>query len=177
MPACTRSAIALCTDVFVADDSAATARRTGVVPRPAKLTGQLVLALVPCGTWREGKTPLAHLAAQGTPWRQPVAVAPAAMQQRLHTPALAWLQDRLREGLATLHGLTPVGEEGLCAALCNVSIADSPGLELLAALHTTLPGAGGSAATAGATRQAVWDSTSRLVAQCALTPWNISAQR
>ena len=40
MPAGTRSAIAMLTDFFVADDIEATARRTGFVQRTSKITGK-----------------------------------------------------------------------------------------------------------------------------------------
>ena len=94
MPAGTRRAIAMFTDFFAAADLEATARRTGFVQRTAKITGTLLLALVPVGTGREGQTTLAHLAAKGTPWCQPGAVSPEAMPQRMHQKALAFLQDR-----------------------------------------------------------------------------------
>ena len=84
MPAGTRRAIAMFTDFFAAADLEATARRTGFVQRTAKITGTLLLALVPVGTGREGQTTLAHLAAKGTPWCQPGAVSPEAMPQRMH---------------------------------------------------------------------------------------------
>src|SRR5439155_11634960 len=93
MPAGTRRAIAMFTDFFAAADLEATARRTGFVQRTAKITGTLLLALVPVGTGREGQTTLAHLAAKGTPWCQPGAVSPEAMPQRMHQKALAFLQD------------------------------------------------------------------------------------
>src|SRR5256885_9853984 len=84
MPACTRSAIAMLTDFFVADDIEATARRTGFVQRTSKITGKLFLALVTFGTWSEGKTTLAQLAAKGTQLRQPVEVSPEALHQRMN---------------------------------------------------------------------------------------------
>ena len=177
MPACTCSAIAMCTDFFVADDSEAPARRTGFVQRTSKSTGNLFLALVTFGTWSAGKTTLAQLAAKGTQWRQPVEVSPAAIPQRMNKQALAFLQDRLRQVLAKLHSLTPVGDDGLVSAFGNVYLTDSTGFELPEALPKTFPGAGGSAAQAGATMQAVWDYTSRLLDHCALTPWNIPDQR
>ena len=84
MPACTRSAIAMLTDFFAADDIEATARRTGFVQRTSKITGKLFLALVTFGTWSEGKTTLAQLAAKGTQLRQPVEVSPEALHQRMN---------------------------------------------------------------------------------------------
>ena len=88
MPAGTRSAIAMLTDFFAADDIEATARRTGFVQRTSKITGKLFLALVTFGTWSEGKTTLAQLAAKGTQLRQPVDVSPEAMHQRMNKKAL-----------------------------------------------------------------------------------------
>ena len=177
MPAGTRSAIAMVTDFFAADDLEATARRTGFVQRTSKITGKLFLALVTFGTWSEGKTTLAQLAAKGTQWRQPVEVSPEALHQRMNKQAMAFLQDMLRQVLATLQSLTPVGDDGLFAAFHKVSIPDSTGFALPDALHKTFPGAGGSAAKAGAKMQAVWDYTSSLFDHFALTPWNSPDQR
>jgi hypothetical protein len=157
MPAGTRSAIAMFTDFFAADAIEATARRTGFVRRTSKITGKLLLALVTCGTWREGQTTLAQLAAKGTQWRQPVEVSPEALPQRMHKQALAFVQDRLRPVLAKLPALPPVGDEGLFAAFHTVYLTDSTGFALPDALHKTFPGAGGSAAKAGAKMHAVWD--------------------
>jgi hypothetical protein len=62
---------------------------------------------------------LAQLAAQGTQLRQPVEVSPEAMHQRMHKKAIAFLLDMLRQVLATLQSLTPVGDDGLFAAFCS----------------------------------------------------------
>src|SRR5712692_8406466 len=177
MPAGTRSAIAMLTDFFVADDIEATARRTGFVQRTSKITGKLFLALVTFGTWSEGKTTLAQLAAKGTQLRQPVEVSPEAIHQRMNKKAIAFLQDMLRQVLGKLQSLTPVGDDGLFAAFTKVYLADSTGFALPDALQKTFPGAGGSAAKAGAKIQAVWDYKSSLFAHFALTPWNIPDQR
>ena len=177
MPAGTRSAIAMLTDFFAAADIEATARRTGFVQRTSKITGKLFLALVTFGTWSEGKTTLAQLAAKGTQLRQPVEVSPEALHQRMNKQALAFLQDMLRQVLAKLQALTPVGDDGLFAAFHKVYIPDSTGFALPDALHKTFPGAGGSAAKAGAKIQAVWDYKSSLFDHFALTPWNIPDQR
>ena len=177
MPACTRRAIAMVTDFCAADDSEATARRTGVVQRTSTITGKLLLARVTFGTWSEGKTTLAPLAATGTPLRQPVEVSPEAIHQRMHKKALAFLPDRLRQVLAKLHSLTPGCEEGRFSALCHVYLADRPGFERPEERHQTCPGAGGRAAKAGAKIHAVWDDKSRLLDHVALTPWHIPDQR
>src|SRR2546428_2506683 len=176
MPACTRSAIAMLTDFFVADDIEATARRTGFVQRTSKITGKLFLALVTFGTWSEGKTTLAQLAAKGTQLRQPVEVSPEALHQRMNKKAIAFLQAMLRQVLGKLQSLTPVGDDGLFAPFTKVYLADSTGFALPDALQKTFPGAGGSAAKAGAKIQAVWDYKSSLFAHFALTPWNIPDQ-
>jgi len=177
MPAGTRSAIAMLTDFFVADDIEATARRMGFVQRTSKITGKLFLALVTFGTWSEGKTTLAQLAAKSTQLRQPVEVSPEAIHQRMNKKAIAFLQDMLRQVLGKLQALTPVGDDGLFAAFTKVYLADSTGFALPDALHQTFPGAGGSAAKAGAKIQAVWDYKSSLFDHFALTPWNIPDQR
>jgi Transposase DDE domain len=165
------------TDFFAADDIEATARRTGFVQRTSKMTGTLLLALVTFGAWSEAKTTLAQLAATATQLCHPVAVSPEAIHQRMNTKALAFLQDMLRQTLATLQSREPGCADGLLPAFTNVSIADSTGFELPHALHKTFPGAGGRAAKAGAKIQAVWDDTSSLVGHFALTPWNIPDQR
>ena len=177
MPAGTRSAIAMLTDFFVADDIEATARRTGFVQRTSKITGKLFLALVTFGTWSEGKTTLAQLAAKGTQLRQPVEISPEALHQRMNKKAIAFLQDMLRQVLGKLQSLTPVGDDGLFAAFTKVYLADSTGFALPDTLQKTFPGAGGSAAKAGAKIQAVWDYKSSLFDHFALTPWNIPDQR
>jgi len=63
------------------------------------------------GTWSEGKTTLAQLAAKGTQLRQPVEVSPAAIHQRMNKKAIAFLQDMLRQVLAQLQSLTPVCDD------------------------------------------------------------------
>src|SRR5712671_7391547 len=173
MPAGTRSAIAMLTDFFAAADIEATARRTGFVQRTSKITGKLFLALVTFGTWSEGKTTLAQLAAKGTQLRQPVAVSPEAIHQRMNKKAIAFLQDMLRQVLGKLQSLTPVGDDGLFAAFTKVYLADSTGFALPDALQKTFPGSGGSAAKAGAKIQAVWDYKSSVFGHFVLTPWNI----
>ena len=95
----------------------------------------------------------------------------------MNKKALAFLQDMLRQVLAKLQSLTPVCDDGLFSAFCKVYIADSTGFELPEELHKTFPGAGGSAAKAGAKIQAVWDYKSSLFDHFALTPWNIPDQR
>jgi len=95
----------------------------------------------------------------------------------MNKKAMAFLQDMLRQTLAKLPSLEPVCDDGLFPAFTKVYIADSTGFELPHDLHKTFPGAGGSAATAGAKIQAVWDDKSRLFSHWALTPGNIPEQR
>ena len=165
------------TDFFAADDIEASARRTGFVQRTSKIRGQLFLALVTFGAWSEAKTTLAQLAAKGTQLSPQVDSSPEALHQRMHKKALAFLQDMIQQTLAKLQALDPVCDDGLFPAFTTVSIADSTGFELPEELPKTFPGAGGSAAQAGATMQAVWDDKSSLFGHCALTPWNIPEQR
>ncbi len=82
------------------------------------------------GAWSEAKTTLAQLAAKVTQLRQPVDVSPEAIHQRLNKKAMAFLQDMIRQTLATLHSLDPVCDDGLFPAFTNVYIADSTGFEL-----------------------------------------------
>ena len=129
------------------------------------------------GAWSEAKTTLAHLAAKVTQVSQPVDISPEAIPQRLNKKAMAFLQDMIRQTLAQLHALDPVCDDGLFPSFTKVYLADRTGLALPEARHKTFPGAGGSAAKAGATMQAVWDSKSSLFGHFALTPWNIPDQR
>ena len=162
---------------FAPDDIDATARRTGFVQRTATLPGTLCRALMTCGAWREAPPTLAQLAAKVSHWSQPVDLSPAAIQQRLNQNALAWLQDLSCQALAQLHALAPGCAEGLVPSFTKVDRAESPGGALPAARHKTVPGAGGRAAQAGATRQAVWDETRSRFGHLALPPWHIADQR
>ena len=83
----------------------------------------------------------------------------------------------IRQTLAKLQALDQVCDDGLFPAFTKVYIADSTGFALPDDLHKTFPGAGGSAAKAGAKMQAVWDYKSSLFGHFALTPWNIPDQR
>jgi hypothetical protein len=177
MTACTRRAVAMVPDCFSSDDIEATARRTGFVQRASKMTGQLFLALVTFGAWRDAHTSLAQWAAQVTQLDEQQAVSPAAISQRMPQSALAFLQDLLSPALAKVHALTPVCDAALCPACPKGYLAESRGFELPNTFHALLPGAGGSAAQAGATMQAVWDEKSRLVEHWALPPGTIPEQK
>jgi hypothetical protein len=90
--------------------------------------------------------------------------------------ALAFLQDLLRQALAKVQSVEHVCDDGLFTDFPKVYLAESTGFALPDSLHDLLPGSGGSAATAGATIQAVWDYKSSGFGPCALTPWNIPDQ-
>jgi hypothetical protein len=164
------------TDFFASDAIAAAARRTGFVKRASTLTGTLFLALVTFGAWSDAPTTLAQWAAKVTQWDEQVEVSPEAIPQRMHQRALAFLQDLLRQALAKVHAVEKVCADGLCPAFPKVYLAERTGCALPDSLHELFPGSGGSAATAGAKRQAVWDYQSSGFGHGALTPWNIPAQ-
>jgi hypothetical protein len=141
------------------------------------MTGKLFLALVTVGTWSEANTTLAQLAAKVTPLDTHVDVSPEAIHQRMHKKAMAFLQDMIRQALATVPSMERGCDDGLFTHFTNVYIADSTGFERPEALHKTFPGSGGSAAQAGANIQAVWDYPSSGLGHFALTPWNIPDQK
>src|SRR4029453_700479 len=97
MTACTRSAFAMFTDCFSADDLEATARRTGFVKRTSKITGKLFLALLTFGGGSDTKTTLAQLAAQVTQVGDQQEISAEALQQRMNKRAIACLQDLLQQ--------------------------------------------------------------------------------
>ncbi len=103
--------------------------------------------------------------------------APEAIYQRMNKRALAFLQDLIRQALAKVQALEKVCDDGLFTSLTKVYLADSTGFGLPDSLHDLFPGAGGSAAKAGAKMQAVWDYKSSVFGHCALTPWNIPDQK
>jgi len=103
--------------------------------------------------------------------------APAALQQRRHQRALAVLPAMRHPALANGPAVAPGGQAGLCPDFAKVSRAARTGWARPDRLHALWPGSGGSAATAGATIQAVWDSQTRGVGHGALSPWTRPAQR
>jgi len=165
------------TDFFASDDIEAAARRTGFVKRTSKLTGKLFLALVTFGAWSDATTTLAQLAAKATQLDEQVEVSPEAIHQRMNQRALAFLQDLLRRALAKVQAGEKVCDDGLFTDFTKVYLADSTGFALPDSLHELFPGSGGSAATAGAKIQAVWDYKSSVFGHLALTPWNMPDQR
>jgi Transposase DDE domain len=176
MTACTRSAVSMLTDFFASDDVEATARRTGFVKRASNITGKLFLALVTFGSWSDANTTLAQLAAKVTQLGAQREVSPEAIHQRMNKSALTFLQDMIRQALARIQSLEHVCDEGLFTDFTKVYLADSTGFALPDSLHDLFPGSGGSAATAGAKIQAVWDYKSSAFGHFALTPWNIPDQ-
>src|SRR5262245_52290969 len=177
MTPCTRSAVSMLTDFFASDAIEAAARRTGFIKRTSKLTGKLFLALVTFGTWGDATTTLAQLAAKVTQLDEQVEVSPEAIHQRMNQRALAFLQDMLRQALAKVQAVEHVCHDGLFTDFPKVYLADSTGFALPDSLHELFPGSGGSAATAGAKIQAVWDYKNSVFGHFALTPWNIPDQR
>jgi Transposase DDE domain len=171
------SALTMLTAFFSAEHIAAAARQTGVVQRTSNMTGHIFLALVTFGVGGDAKTTLAPLAANVAQLRQPVAVSPEAIDQRMNQRALAFLPELIRQALAKLQSCQAVYEEHLFPPFARVHLADSTGFELPERVKHTFPGSGGSAAPAGATLQLLWDYKSRVLHHCALTPWHIPAQK
>src|SRR5438876_1479111 len=109
----TPSALAMLTEFFAADDIETTARRTGFVKRASKITGKIFLALMTFGSWSDAKTTCAQLAAKVAQVDEHVQVSPEAIHQRMNKPALAFLQDMLRQALAKVQTVEKVCEDGL----------------------------------------------------------------
>lgn len=164
------SAVARLTEFFSADHSEAAARRTGCVPRAAHMTGNLLLALVPFGVGSAAKTTLAQGAAQGAQGGAQGQVAPAASPQRRNKGARAFLRARSRTAVEKLPSCQTGGAAHLCAYCTQVPIADSTGCGLPDSRPPAFPGAGGSAAQAGAKMPLVGDDQRGTVDPCALTP-------
>jgi hypothetical protein len=169
----TPSALTMLTTFFSADAIETAARQTGFVKRTSKITGKLFLALMTFGLWSDAKTTLAQLAAKAAHILEPLEVSPEALHQRMHKPAVAFLQEMIRQAFAHMRTLDPQCDDGLFAAFPKVHVADSTGFGLPDTLKDTFPGAGGSAAPAGAKIQLVWDYRSGCFEHFALTPWII----
>jgi hypothetical protein len=167
------SSLTMLTEFFAAEQIAAAARRTGFGQRASKITGNIFLALLTFGAWRDAKTTCAQLAAKVPQLDEPIDVSPAALYPRMHTRAHAFLQEKSQHALATPPAIASGGEDVFCAAFPQVYRADSTGFALPDSLKDTLPGSGGSAAQARAKMQAVWDYQSRRLDHCARPAWNI----
>lgn len=173
----TLSTLAMLTEFFSSEHIEAAARQTGFVKRASKITGKIFLTLVTFGGWSDAKTTFAQLAAKVTQCVEHLEVSPEAIYQRMHKRAHAFLQEMIQQAFATIHAGTQGCDDGLFASFAKVHIADSTGFELPESLKDSFPGSGGSAATAGAKIQAVWDYKSSTFAHFALTPWNIPDQK
>ena len=171
------SVLAMLTEFFSAEQIEATARRTGFVRRTSKITGKLFLALVTFGSWSDATTTLAQLVAKATQLGGQVAVSPEALYQRMNKHAHAFLREMIRFALAKLQACEPRCDVSLFAPFARVHLADSTGFALPDSLKETFPGAGGSAAQAGAKIQLVWDYKHSIFTHFALTPWNIPDQK
>jgi hypothetical protein len=161
------------TEFFATDQIEASARRTKFVQRASKITGKLFLALVTFGRWSMPKTTVAQLAAKAAQLDVPVAITPAALQQRMTDRAVAFLREVLQTAFVQLHAVGTVCEDGLFAAFGRVHIVDSTGFGLPESLKGEFPGAGGSGSKAGAKIQLVWDYKSQTFEHFALIPWNV----
>ena len=171
------SALAMLTEFLSAEQIEATARRTGFVQRTSKITGTLFLTLITFGSWSDAKTTLAQLAAKATQLGTQVVVSPEALYQRMNTRALTFLRELICTALAKLQSCAHVCDESLFAPFARVHVADSTGFGLPDSLKDTFPGAGGSAAQAGAKIQLVWDYKQSVFTHFALMPWNIPDQK
>ena len=83
----------------------------------------------------------------------------------------------IRTALAKIQTCAHVCDESLFAPFARVHIADSTGFGLPDSLQDTFPGAGGSAALAGAKIQLVWEYKQNVFSHFALIPWNIPDQK
>jgi hypothetical protein len=161
------------TEFFSADQSEASARRTKVVHRAAKITGKLVLALIPFGRWSAAKTTVPQLAAKAAQLDTPVDITPEALAQRMTARAVAFLQELLQTAFVKLPTGDMICEEGIFAPFPRVHIADSTGFGLPESRKQEFPGAGGSGSKAGAKSPLVWEYKSHTFDHCALSPWNV----
>lgn len=169
----TSGVLPMLTEFFSTREIETTARRTGFVKRTSKITGKIFLALVTFGVWSDAKTTLGQLATKATQLGEPLEVSPEAIHQRMNGRAVAFLQELIRQALGKVQGLKRLCEDGVFAAFTKVYLADSTGFGLPPSLQDLFPGAGGSAAKAGAKIQAVWDYKSSMFGHFALTPWNL----
>jgi hypothetical protein len=171
------SALAMLTACLSAEPMEATARRRGVVQRPSNMTGTLLLTRITCGSWSDAKTTVAPWAATATPLGTPVVGSPEAVYQRRHQRARTVLRELIRTAWATRQSGAQVCDERLLAPLARVHLAESTGVGLPDRLTDTCPGAGGSAAPAGAKMPRGWDDQQRVCTHVALRPWKIPDQQ
>jgi hypothetical protein len=165
------------TEFFTSDTIEQTARRTGFVRRRSTITGKIFLALVTFGLWSNAQTTLSQLAAKMRRFGAHQSVSGEAIHQRMNKRAMAFLEDLMQQALAKIQGLEYPCDDGVFAFFRNVCIADSTGFGLPQCLAKLFPGSGGSASSAGAKIQLVWDYKQSLLAHFALTPLNLPDQK
>jgi hypothetical protein len=111
---------------------------------------------------------LGQLAAKAAQLPTPVAISPAALQQRMNRRAVAFLRALLQQAFAQLPMGTIVCDTELFAPFTAVHIAESTGFTLPPSLKDLFPGSGGGASAAGVKIQLVWDYLSQSFAHLAL---------
>ena len=173
----TPNALAMLTEFFTTDIIEHTARRTGFVKRTSTITGKVFLAFVTFGLWSHPKTTLSQLAAKMRQFGAHQPVSAEAIHQRMNTRAVVFLKDLIQQAFAKIQALDHRCEDGVFDFFRKVYIADSTGFGLPECLTHLFPGSGGSASSAGAKIQLVWEYTGSVFAHFALTPWNIPDQK
>jgi hypothetical protein len=171
------NALSMLTEFFTSDTIEQTARRTGFVRRKSKITGKTFLALVTFGLWSNAKTTLSQLAAKMGQFGAHQVVSAEAIHQRMNKRATAFLEDLMQQALAKIQGLDYPCDDGIFTFFSKVCIADSTGFGLPKCLAKLFPGSGGSASSAGAKIQLVWEYKQSLLAHFALTPLNLPDQK
>jgi hypothetical protein len=171
------SAMSMLTEFLTTDTIEQTARRTGFVKRASKITGKVFLALVTFGLWSNPNTTLSQLAAKMKQFGDHQAVSAEAIHQRMNRRAVAFLKDLIQQVLAKIQTLDHLSNDDIFDFFSHVYLADSTGFSLPECLEKLFPGSGGSASSAGAKIQLVWEYKRSLFAHFALTPWNIPDQK
>ena len=171
------SAMAMLTEFFTTDTLEQTARRTGFVKRTSKITGKVLVALVTFGLWSNAKTTLSQLVAKMQGFGDGRVVSAEALHQRLNHRAVAFLKDLMEQALAKIQALDHLCDDGIFNGFSHVYLADSTGFGLPERLAKLFPGSGGSASSAGAKIQLVWEYKRSLFAHFTLTPWKIPDQK
>jgi len=166
----TLSSRAMLTEFFSSDHLEAAARRTGFVHRTSQITGKLFLAVVTFGVWSDAQTTVAQLAAKGAQLGVQGEGSPEASQPRMNKGARAFLREMIRPALEKIPSCPTGCKAHLFAYFTKGHSADGPGCGLPESLQHAFPGAGGSAAQAGAKIQLGWDDKRGTVDPCALTP-------
>lgn len=171
------SAMSMLTEFLTTDIIEQTARRTGFVRRASKITGKVFLALVTFGLWSKSHTTLSQLAAKMRQVSDHQTVSAEAIHQRMNQRAVAFLKDLMEQVLAKIQTLDHLCDDGIFDYFSQVYLADSTGFGLPECLEKLFPGSGGSASSAGAKIQLVWEYKRSLFAHFVLTPWNIPDQK